>query len=61
MLVLTHHFDLTRTPEMIGFVTLAIIIAAIAMRVFPLRDRGTIFASSLALTPAISMLMEPSR
>jgi hypothetical protein len=53
MLVLTHHFDLTRTPEMIGFVTLIIITAAVAMRVLKLRDRATIFAISLALTPAI--------
>jgi hypothetical protein len=53
MLVLTHHFDLTRTPELVGFVTLAIIVAAVALRVFVLRDRATIFAISLALTPAI--------
>lgn len=53
MLVLTHHFDLTRTPEMIGFVTLLVIATAVAMGVFTLRDRGTIFAISLALTPAI--------
>ncbi len=53
MLVETHHFDLTRTPEMIGFVTLVVIIAGVAMRVFALRDRGTIFAISLALTPAL--------
>ena len=53
MLVLTHHFDLTRTPEMIGFVTLAVIVAAVGLGVFKLRDRGTIFAISLALTPAL--------
>ena len=53
MLVLTHRFDLTRTPELIGFVTIFVIIAAVAMNVFKLRDRGTLFALSLAITPAI--------
>jgi hypothetical protein len=53
MLVLTHHFDLARTPEMIGFLTLIIVLAAVAMRILKLRDRATIFAISLALTPAI--------
>jgi hypothetical protein len=53
MLVLTHRFDLVRTPELIGFVTLAVIIAAVASGVFRMRDRGTIFAISLALTPAL--------
>ena len=53
MLVLTHRLDLTRTPEMVGFVTLAIIVAAVTTRLFALRDRATIFAISLALTPAI--------
>jgi hypothetical protein len=53
MLVLTHRFDLTRTPELVGFVTLAVIVAAVASGVFKLRDRGTIFAISLAVTPAI--------
>ena len=53
MLVLTHRFDLTRTPELIGFVTIFVIIAAVAMNVFKLRDRGTLFALSLAITPAL--------
>ena len=53
MLVLTHRFDLSRTPEMIGFVTIVVIIAAVAVGVFKLRDRGTLFALSLAITPAL--------
>jgi len=53
MLVLTHRVDLTRTPELIGFVTIIVILAAVPMGVLKLRDRGTIFALSLAITPAL--------
>jgi hypothetical protein len=53
MLVLTHRFNLTKTPELIGFVTLAVIVLAVLMGLFRLRDHATLFAISLALTPAI--------
>ncbi len=53
MLIKTRSLDLTRPPELIGFVVLAVIIAAIAMKVLVLRDRSMLFAISLALTPAI--------
>ncbi|HEX3101334.1 MAG TPA: hypothetical protein VHQ01_06080, partial [Pyrinomonadaceae bacterium] len=53
MLVRTHAPDLTRVPELISFVVLAVIAAAVAMKVFHLRDRGTLFALSLALTPIV--------
>ncbi|MFL6373557.1 MAG: hypothetical protein ACJ73D_02710 [Pyrinomonadaceae bacterium] len=53
MVVQTHHLDLTRTPELIGFITIAVIIAAVATKTVRLQARGTIFALSLALTPAI--------
>ncbi|HEV7700178.1 MAG TPA: hypothetical protein VGO43_08110 [Pyrinomonadaceae bacterium] len=53
MLVLTHKPDLTRVPELIGFVVLGVIAAAIAMKVLALKDRSTLFAASLALTPAL--------
>jgi hypothetical protein len=53
MLVKTRALDLTRPPEMIGFVVIAVIIAAIAMKVLVLRDKATLFAISLAATPAI--------
>jgi hypothetical protein len=53
MLVKTRTLDLTRPPELIGFVVIAVIIAAIAMKVLVLRDKATLFAISLAATPAI--------
>lgn len=53
LLVRTRALDLTRVPELIGFVVLAVIALGIAMKMFRLRDRATLFAISLALTPAI--------
>ncbi|MFM9904890.1 MAG: hypothetical protein ACKVQJ_10015 [Pyrinomonadaceae bacterium] len=53
MLVRTHAPDLTRMPELIGFLVLAVIAAGILLKVFSLRDKGTLFAISLALTPII--------
>lgn len=53
MVVMTHRPDLTRTPELIGFLALAVIFAGVALNVLKLRERSTIFAISLALTPAI--------
>ncbi|CAN5599592.1 hypothetical protein BH10ACI3_BH10ACI3_14310 [soil metagenome] len=51
MLVRTHAPDLTRPPELIGFVVLLVIAVGVVLKMFPLRDRGTLFAISLALTP----------
>ncbi|HQZ95058.1 MAG TPA: hypothetical protein PLP21_02005 [Pyrinomonadaceae bacterium] len=53
LLVLTRALDLTRVPELIGFVVLAVIAIGVATKMLVLRDRGTLFAISLALTPAI--------
>jgi len=53
MLVLTRVPDLTRAPELICYVVLAVIAAAILMRVLVFRDRGTLFAISLALAVII--------
>lgn len=53
MLVKTRALDLTRPPELIGFVTLAVIVAAVAVKVLQLRDKSTLFAVSLAVTPAV--------
>lgn len=53
LLVRTRALDMSRPPELIGFVVLAVIAAGIAMRMFALRDRATLFAISLALTPFI--------
>jgi hypothetical protein len=53
MLVKTRALDLTRPPELIGFLVLAVIVAAVVMKVLALRDKATLFAISLAATPAI--------
>ncbi len=50
MLVHTHAPDLTRTPELISFVVLALIGIGIPLKMFRLRNRGTVFLVSLALT-----------
>lgn len=51
MLIRTHAPDPTRPPEMISFVVLITIAAGVLMKMFVLRDRATLFAISLALTP----------
>ncbi|MFN0278480.1 MAG: hypothetical protein ACKVRN_07745 [Pyrinomonadaceae bacterium] len=53
MLVNTHAPDLTRTPELISFVVLAGIAIGILLKVFRLKDRGTLFTISLALTQVV--------
>lgn len=53
MLIKTRALDLSRPPELIGFVVIAVIVAAVAMKVLVLRDKSTLFAISLAVTPAI--------
>lgn len=53
MLINTRALDLTRPPELVGFVVLAVIVAAVAIKVLALRDKATLFAISLAATPAI--------
>ena len=54
MLVRTRMPDLTRVPELIGFAVLIVIAAGIVMKMLSLRDRGTLFAISLALTPIVA-------
>ncbi|MGE3467501.1 MAG: hypothetical protein AB7J13_11275 [Pyrinomonadaceae bacterium] len=53
LLVRTRALDLRRTPEMIGFLVLIVLAMAIWLKMIALRDKATIFAISLALTPAI--------
>jgi len=53
MLVHTRAPDLSRVPELISFVVLAVIAAGILMKMFRFRESGTLFAISLALTPIV--------
>ncbi|MBP9110047.1 MAG: hypothetical protein KBF83_10875 [Pyrinomonadaceae bacterium] len=53
LLVRTRSLDLTRTPELVGFVVLVVLVIGIFLKMFALRDRATLFAISLALTPMI--------
>ena len=53
LLVFTRELDLFRVPELIGYVVLAVLAAAVAMKMLNLRDRATIFTASLALVPTI--------
>lgn len=53
MLVRTHAPDLTRMPELISFMVLALIAVCILLKVLKLKDRGTLFALSLALTQVV--------
>jgi len=53
MLVRTHVPDLTRPPELISFVVLIALAMGIVSKLIRLRDRGTLFAISLALAPII--------
>ena len=53
LLVYTREIDLFRVPEIVGYLVLIIIASAVAMKVWKLRDRSTLFAMSLALVPLI--------
>ncbi len=53
LLVRTHAPDLFRVPELIGYFVLAVIAAAVVMKVLVLRDRSVLFGISLALVPLI--------
>ncbi len=53
LLVRTRALDLTRVPELIGFLVFAVIIIGVVTKMLRLTDRGTLFAISLSLTPAI--------
>lgn len=54
MLIRTHAPDLTRTPELISFVVLAVIvIGIILLKMFSIKDRAVLFAISLALTQVV--------
>ncbi len=53
MLVLTREPDLTRPPEIISFVVLIVIAAAILLKTLELKDRGTLLAISLAMVPIV--------
>lgn len=53
MLVRTHAPDLTRMPELICFLVLIVIAAAVLLKEIDLRDRRTLFAVSLAMAPIV--------
>ncbi len=53
LLVYTRQPDLFRVPEIIGYLTLAMIAIAVATKMLELCDRSTIFAISLALVPLV--------
>ena len=53
MLVRTHSPDLTRVPELICFGVLVVIVICILLKMLELKDRGTLFAISLALAPIV--------
>lgn len=53
LLVRTRDFDLTRAPEVFGFAVLVVIAVSIAVKILSLKDPATLFAISLALTPAV--------
>lgn len=53
LLVLTRQLDLFRVPELIGYVVLGVIAAAVAMNMLKLRDPATLFTASLAIVPTI--------
>jgi len=50
MVVKTRALDLTRPPEVIAFVVLAMLGVAVVTRQFDLRDRAVLFTASLALS-----------
>ncbi len=50
MVVKTRALDLTRPPEIIAFVVLAMLGVAVVTRQFDLRDRAVLFTASLALS-----------
>lgn len=53
LLVHTHAPDLTRFPEYVSYAVLAMLMVGILLKTIVLKDRATIFAISLALTPII--------
>lgn len=53
MLVRTRALDLMRPPEVISFIVLASIGIAVLLKMLSLRDRSTLLAVSLALTPIV--------
>jgi hypothetical protein len=54
LLVLTHKPDLFRMPELISYLVLLLLIAAVLFKVIALKDRPTIFAFSFALVPLLT-------
>ena len=53
MLVRTHAPDLNRPPELVSFVVIFCLALGIVLGLIKLRERSTLFAFSLALTPII--------
>ncbi len=54
LLVMTRELDLWRVPEIISYVVLLLLTAAVIFKIINLRDRSTIFAFSFALVPFIT-------
>ncbi len=53
MLVRTRVPDLTRVPELISFAVIGVIVFGVVFGLVRLKDRATLFAVSLALTPIV--------
>ncbi len=53
LLVHAHTPDLTRMPELVCFLVLWVIVCGLLLKTLKLRDRGTLFAISLALAPIV--------
>jgi hypothetical protein len=52
LLVHTRALDLTRPPELIGFLVLFVLIAGVVIGLFDLKDKRVLFIASLAIVPA---------
>lgn len=53
LLVLTHEPDLFRAPEIISYVVIIMLVAAIRLKIINFRERATLFAFAFTLVPVI--------
>lgn len=52
LLVRSRALDLTRPPEIIGFIIIGVLLAGCAIKTFSIRDRSVLFIAALAIVPA---------
>lgn len=52
LLVKTRALDLTRPPELIGFLIIGVLLLGCAIRFFSIRDKAVLFIAALAVVPA---------